>query len=79
MDIGDWLVSPSCILDEQIAKQIFDVLSEQGPIMIIMDRDDHCWVSNCERFSKLNISEPFLRELCAKVGDDTKPVITQTN
>jgi hypothetical protein len=79
MDIGDWLVSPSCMLNEQIAKQIFDVLSEQGPIMIIMDRDDHRWVSNSKEFSKLDISESFLKELCAKVGDDTKPVITQAN
>jgi hypothetical protein len=42
MDIGDWLVSPSCALDEQIAKEIFDILPERGPIMVIMDRDGHC-------------------------------------
>jgi hypothetical protein len=60
MDIGDWLFSPNCALDEQIAKQIFDILPERGPIMVIMDRDGHCWSSNSEEFSKLNISESFL-------------------
>jgi hypothetical protein len=59
MDIGDWLFSPNCALNEQIAKQIFDILPERGPIMVIMDRDGHCWSSNSEEFSKLNISESF--------------------
>ena len=79
MDIGDWLFSPNCALNEQIAKQIFDILPERGPIMIIMDREGHCWVSNPEEFSKLDISDSFLRELCAKIDADTKPIITQEN
>lgn len=79
MDIGDWLFSPNCALDEQIAKQIFDILPERGPIMVIMDRDGHCWSSNSEEFSRLNISESFLRELCAKIDDGAEPVITQAD
>lgn len=79
MDIGDWLVSPNCALDEQIAQQIFDILPERGPIMIIMDKEGHCWVSNSENFSKLNISESFLRELRAKIDDGVEPIITQVN
>jgi len=79
MDVGDWLVSPNCALGEQIAKQIFDILPERGPIMIIMDREGHCWVSDSERFSKLDISESFLRELCAKIDDGAEPIVTQVN
>jgi hypothetical protein len=79
MDMGDWLFSPNCALNEQIARQIFDVLPEGGPIMVIMDREGHCWPSNAEEFSKLNIDEPFLRELCTKIDDGAEPVVTQVN
>jgi hypothetical protein len=79
MDMGDWLFSPNCALNEQIAKQIFDVLPERGPIMVIMDREGHCWSSNAEEFPKLNIDEPFLRELCTKIDDGAEPIVTQAN
>jgi len=75
----DSLFSPSCVLNEQIARQIFDILPEQGPIMIIVDGKGNCWPSNSENFSTLNISESFLKELCAKIDDGAEPVITQTN
>jgi hypothetical protein len=79
MDIGDWLATPGCALDEQIAKEIFDILPERGPIMVIMDREGHCWFSNSEEFFKLDINESFLRELCAKIDDGTEPIVTQAN
>jgi len=75
----DSLFSPSCVLNEQIARQIFDILPEQGPIMVIIDRDGNCWPSNSENFSTLNISESFLKELCAKIDDGAEPVVTQTD
>lgn len=79
MDIGDWLVSPNCALNEQIVKGIFDILPERGPIMVIMDREGHWWVSDKEKFSKLSVRESFWSELCAKIDDGTEPVITQAD
>jgi len=79
MDMYESLFSPSCILNEQIARQIFDILPEQGPVMVIMDKDGNCWCSDSEEFSKLNIGESFFRELCAKIDDGAEPVITQVN
>jgi hypothetical protein len=79
MDIYDSLFSPGCALNEQIARQIFDILPEQGPIMVIMDRDGNCWPSDSEKFSTLNISESFLRELCVKIDDGAEPVVTQAD
>ena len=79
MDMYDLLFSPSSVLNEQIARQIFDILPERGPIMVIIDKDGHYWPSNSEKFSKLNISESFLRELCARIDDGAEPVITQAN
>ena len=79
MDIYDSLFPASCVLNEQIARQIFDILPERGPIIMIMDRNSNCWPSDSEEFAKLNVSESFLKELCAKVDDGAEPVITQVN
>lgn len=79
MDIYDTLFYPGCALNEQIARQIFSILPEQGPIMVIMDRQGNCWPSNPEKFSQLNIPQSFLRELCEKIDDGAEPVVTQAN
>ncbi len=79
MGIYEPLFSQSCVVNEQIARQLFDILPERGPIMVIMDRGGSYWPSDSEKFSNLNVSESFLRELCAKVDDGTEPVVTQAN
>jgi len=79
MDMYESLFSPSCVLNEQIARQMFEVLSEQGPVMVIVDKEGHFWPSDSERFSKLNINELFLRELAAKIDDGAEPVVTQVD
>jgi len=79
MDMYDSLFSQSCVLNEQIARHVFDVFPDRGPVMVIMDKDFHFWPSDSEKFAALNLSESFLRELCAKVDDGTEPVVTQEN
>jgi hypothetical protein len=79
MDMYESLFSPSCVLNEQIARQIFEILPEQGPVMVIMDRDGNCWPSDSESFSGLNLDESFLEELRAKIDDGAEPVVTQVN
>ena len=79
MDMYDSLFSPSGVLNEQIARQLFDILPERGPIVVIIDKEGNRWPSHSEKFSELNISESFLRELCGKIDDGAEPVITQVN
>jgi len=79
MDVYESLFSRSSVLNEQIVREIFDILPEDGPVIIIIDRDGNCWSSDPEKFSRLNISESFLRGLCAKIDDGAEPVITQVN
>jgi len=79
MDMYDSLFSQSCVLNEQIARNVFDVFPDRGPVMVIMDRDFHSWPSDSQRFAAFNLSELFLRELCAKVDDGTEPIVTQEN
>ena len=79
MQMYDSLFSPGFALNEQIARQLFDILPDHGPIMIIMDSSGNCWPSDSEAFSLLNISESSLKELCDKIDDGTEPVITQAD
>jgi hypothetical protein len=79
MNMYDSMFSPSYVLNEQVARQVFDTLPERGPIVVIMDKNGNCWPSDLEEFSKLRISEPFLKELCAKIDDGAEPVVTQAS
>ena len=77
MDMYDSLFSKNCTVNEHIARELFEVLPEQGPIMVIMDREGRVWPSDSERFSKLNLAEDFLKELCDKIDDGAEPVVSQ--
>ena len=79
MDMFGSSYSPSCVLNEQIARQVFDLLPEDGPMMIIISKQGNCWPSDAEGFAKLGISDGYLKELCAKVDDGEEPIITQVN
>ena len=79
MDIYDSLFSPGGLLNEQIARQVFEILPERGLIMMIMDNEGNCWPSDSEKFAELNIEESFLREVCAKIDDGAEPVVTQAD
>ncbi len=77
MDLCNTKTSDTHTLTEQIAREVFDMLPERGPMLVIMDRDGNSWPSHPEEFAKLGISEAFLRDLRAKVDDGAEPVITQ--
>jgi len=79
MDIYDSLFSPESVLNEQVARQIFGILPENGPVFVIMDKDRNCWPSDSEKFSNLHIDTSFLTQLCAKVDDGHEPIVTQVN
>jgi len=77
MDIFDSMFSKSSVLSEQLVPQIFDILPEDGPFMVIMDSEGNLWSSSEEEFSKLSIDVSFLKELRARVDDGMEPVTTQ--
>jgi|GEM_PF-320867 len=79
MDMYDAVLSQSRLLNEQIARQVFETLPEEGPIVAIIEKNGTCWPSDSEEFAKLRMSEPFLKELCAKVDDGVEPVVTQAH
>ena len=77
MNLNESLTSGVFMLNEQVARQVFEILPEQGPILLIMNKDGHVWPSDSEKYAKLNISESFLNELCAKIDDGAEPVVAQ--
>ncbi len=79
MDINKSLYHPVYTLAEQIACQVFEILPEPGPLMIIMDPNGNIRPSDPEEYARLNISESFLKEVCVSIDDGVEPVITSCN
>ena len=79
MDINDSFHSFGFALNKQIAKEVFNILPEGSPVIVIMDTDRNFLPSDPEGFSRLNIDASFLAELCGKIDDGTEPLVTQTN
>ena len=79
MDIYDSLFSQGALLNEKVARQLFELLGDHGPIMVIMDRDGNSWPSDSDKFSKLNLSDSFVKELLDKIDDGAEPIITQVD
>ena len=79
MNIYESLSSPGFVLNEQIARQVFEILPESGPLVMIMDTEGNSWPSNSDGFARLNISESFLRRICAKIDDGAEPVVAQAD
>lgn len=66
-------------LNEQIAVQMFEILRDEGPVMVIMDREGYFWTSDPDRFSQIGIDNSFLKDLNDKIDDGDEPVISQLN
>ena len=79
MDMFGSFFSPSGYLNEQIARQMFDILPDSDLVVTIIDRNNHRWPSDSESFSKLNLSETLLADLCDRIDDGDESVITETD
>jgi hypothetical protein len=79
MNIYESLSCSTFTLNEQIARQVFDTVPEGGPLVLLMDRRGNRWPSNSEELAKLDISESFLQEFCAKIDDGDEPIVTQVH
>lgn len=77
MDLSSTTASDTPVLSELVAREVFEMLPERGPIVVIMDRDGRHWSSHPEEFGRLGIDEAFLKDLRAKIDDGAEPLITQ--
>jgi hypothetical protein len=78
MDVYDAIASAHGVLNEQIARNIFDALPEPGPIVVVMDREGHCWSSNPQEFARLRLNASLLADMRAKVDDGAEPAFTNS-
>jgi hypothetical protein len=76
MNIYNSLFSPAAMLNEQVARQVFEIISEQGPLVVIMDGEGNCWPSDSERFARLNLSAEWIENFRSKIGDGIEPVVS---
>ncbi len=77
METCDAVFSASFKLNEGIAGQVFEVLPDNSPLVVIMDRDGHCWPSDSDAFGRLNLDETLLSDLRAQVDDGAEPATAQ--
>ncbi len=73
MDMYDAMFSAGYVLCERIARQVFEALPDNGPILAIMDRNGNCWASDSDAFDRLRPGDVVLGDLWAKVDDGFEP------
>jgi hypothetical protein len=79
MDACNTTVSASHVLSEQIGRQIFDALPEDGITMVIIGRDGTRWMSDSDAFARLGLDDTMIAELRARVDDGVEPVVMRVN
>lgn len=76
MNMYDSLFLQNSMLSEQIARQVFETIPEEGPLVIIMDTDGNCRSSNSEKFEHLSLSRTWIETFCSKICDGVEPVVS---
>ncbi|MFH1615429.1 MAG: hypothetical protein ABIG61_10165 [Planctomycetota bacterium] len=71
----DSLSSPGSILNEQTARQVFDILPQPDWLMVIIGSDGSCWPSDSNAFQ--NFDTDVIKQLCSRIDDGEEPVIRQ--
>ena len=61
----------------QIAREVFNILPEDGPLVVIIDNLGGFWPSDSVRFSQLHISESWLKDFCSRIADGDEPALAQ--
>lgn len=79
MNIYDSLFSSGDMLNEQIARELSDFVSAEGPFIAIRDMQGNCWLSDEERVSHFLPQGKLLEQTLAKIDDGFEPVIDQTD
>jgi len=77
MDAYDAMFSAAYVLNEQIARQMFQVLPDGGPVLAIVDGSGHYWASDPEAFAQLNLVDTLLGDLQVQVDDGAEPAMVQ--
>mgnify|MGYP006293280441 CR=1 FL=1 len=76
MSTYDIDISPSSIINQQVAGEVFSVLPEDGPLVVILDGQGNYWPSDAEKYSILFCDSYKLDQILARIDDGDDPVIS---
>ncbi len=76
MNLYNSMFSQDAMFNELLAEQIFGMIPEQGPLVVIMDNEGNCRASDSELFEKLNLNKEWIDNFCSKISDGVEPVIS---
>lgn len=79
MNIYDTLFSASDMFSEQVARQVFDTIGEDGPFVTIIDESGVCQSSDETRFGEVFDDTAVLNNLLSRIGDGCGPVTACIN
>ena len=74
MDACDATFSATYVLNEQIARAVFEMLPDGGPVVGIMDGDGHRWLSDPVGYDQADVTESIVDDLRCQVDDGIEPV-----
>lgn len=77
MNLFDAISMLSDTITGQIASSIFSVLPEDGPAIVVIDRQANRYVSEPEVMAACGITDEIAKDLCTRVDDGLEPVIAQ--
>jgi hypothetical protein len=77
MNLFDAISTSNDLVTGHIASNIFSVLPEDGPGLVIIDRNGHRYTSEPTVLAGAGISEEMLRDMCSRVDDGFEPIITK--
>lgn len=77
MNVYETMATVGETLGEQIAGEVFETLSENGPVLSLMDRQGHCWSSDPAKLTSLGLDQALLDDLLAKIDDGAEPAVAQ--
>jgi hypothetical protein len=75
MNIYDSLFSSSAMLNEQLARIIFEFTGPDGPFITILGPDELCRTNNESVFEQIFADKLFLGRICANIDDGNDPLV----
>jgi hypothetical protein len=78
MNIFDAISTSNDLVTGHIASNVFSVLPEDGPSVIVIDRHGHRYTSEPDVLVARGVTDEVIRDLCSRIDDGYEPIITKS-
>lgn len=62
-------------VNEHIAESLVEAIGEDGPLLVVVDRQGNCWSSDTLKFTQV-LSEEVIDQITCRIDDGCDPVIS---